>query len=186
MSTTRGNRTRAAGTAAILALAVAAGSEASGFESYMKAAVELWASPQGAAASTGWLKASRALMEAGSGTVPVALSVETDERDGERLCTQLFAFPAKAARPVAARPVEPPPRTSERALPPAQRPFPSPSCTFRKVMVQGGCEATMCTYRVAVLLGPGATDGAVMHVPEQQVRMAVAVAAPQVAPHGGR
>ncbi len=90
------NAARAAA-AALIALA-AAGSEAGGFDSYMKAGVELWASPQGGAASAGWLKASRALMEAGPGTVPVALRVETDERDGERLCTQLYAFPAKAAR----------------------------------------------------------------------------------------
>lgn len=178
------NAARAAA-AALIALA-AAGSEAGGFDSYMKAGVELWASPQGGAASAGWLKASRALMEAGPGTVPVALRVETDERDGERLCTGLFAFPAKATQPAAARPLEPPPRTSERALPLAQRPFPNPSCTFRKVMVQGGCEATMCTYRVAVLLGPGAADGAVMHVPEQLVRMTATFSKALARPGGSR
>lgn len=155
-----------------LAAAVGGGAMADDVYDYMKAKVELWASPNGAAATTGWLRARGAHMNAGPGAIAVALSVETEER--ERLCTQLFAFPTEAPKPLSPRPLEAPPRTSPGALSPNRRPFPNPSCTFRKVAVKGGCKETMCEYLVSVVVGPSKTDGAVMHVPEQLVRMMTA------------
>jgi len=182
--TGRAKGLRAACAAPLALVAAVGGGAMADVYDYMKAKVELWASPSGAAAATGWLRARGALMDAGPGAIAVALTVETE--GDERLCTQLFAFPMEAPKPVSPRPLEAPPRTGQGALPPEKRPFPNPSCTFRRVAVQGGCEATMCEYLVSVVVGPSRTDGAVMHVPEQLVRMRTAFSKALAGRGGGR